>query len=194
MGEALTEAGEGRPVTRSRALPTSSSGPCSASPALPLLSIQPLLPTQPTCRICSPHDPVPGPRSSDVREIQGQRLGPPGPLPAPGPHSPAGRGPPRCLISSRSPSSLPHRRAKRRGLPARHALPSHKECTVYIPDGVGRNSGFSTVDYLQEVWEIPEVSLQKTPTWLPIIEVQKRVYSADISRPALSSLGGKVWR
>lgn len=118
---------EGRPGTRSRALPVPSSGPCSASPALPLLSIQSLQPTQPTCHICSPHDHVPHPRSSDFREIEGQRLSPPGPLPVPGPSAsprtpqPRRQRPPQDALkmtSSKSPSSLPHRRIKRRGLPA----------------------------------------------------------------------------
>lgn len=38
-----------------------------------------------------------------------------------------------------------HSPAKSRGPPARHALPSHKGLTVHIPDGGGRNSGFSTL-------------------------------------------------
>lgn len=34
---------------------------------------------------------------------------------------------------------------EQRGLVARHKLPTHKDFTVYIPDGVGRNLGFSTL-------------------------------------------------
>lgn len=87
---------------------------------------------------------MPPPRSSDFREISGQRLGPPVlfqlPDPtaqqpeAPGGASSRGHQVHCCTVQPRT-----------EVFPARHALPSHKDFTVYIPDRGGRISGFSTL-------------------------------------------------
>ena len=88
---------------------------------------------------------MPHPRSSDFREISGQRLGPPAlpQLPDPTAHqpeAPGGASSPRghqvhCFTAQ----------PRTEVFPARHALPSHKDFTVYIPDREGRISGFSTL-------------------------------------------------
>lgn len=75
---------------------------CCCPPSPPVASAAPMIP-------CHAQGHLTYRKSKD----KGCTPPPPRALPAPGPHSPTGRGPPRYLISSRSPSSLPHRQTKR---------------------------------------------------------------------------------